>query len=282
VDTDVIIDIVIAVVAVLFLGVYVSWRAGRLDRMHTRLQAARAALDVTLVRRSSVALELASSGFLDPATSLLLASAAHEARGQVRSGSGQPPAERERAERAPAERGRAERAPAERAPAERGRAERERAELAPAELAPAELAPAELALAELAPAEWGPGERPPGELAPYLEPGDELARSELAQSNLSRALRAAFTQPGFRSALEATDGAGELIAEVEAAAQQVFVARKFYNTAVAVTRGARRKPLARLFRLAGNARLPEFFEIDDSLAGDGARNTGADIQHLTG
>ena len=237
-----IIDIVIAVVAVLFLGVYVSWRAGRLDRMHTRLQAARAALDVTLVRRSSVALELASSGFLDPATSLLLASAAHEARGQVRSGSGQPPAER----------------------------------------APAERAPAELALAELAPAEWGPGERPPGELAPYLEPGDELARSELAQSNLSRALRAAFTQPGFRSSLEATDGAGELIAEVEAAAQQVFVARKFYNTAVAVTRGARRKPLARLFRLAGNAPLPQFFEIDDSLIGDGARNAGADIQHLAG
>ena len=232
-----IIDIVIAVVAVLFLGVYVSWRAGRLDRMHTRLQAARAALDVTLVRRSSVALELASSGFLDPATSLLLASAAHEARGEVRSGSGQPPAER---------------------------------------------APAERALAELAPAEWGPGERPPGELAPYLEPGDELTRSELAQSNLSRALRAAFTQPGFRSSLEATDGAGELIAEVEAAAQQVFVARKFYNTAVAVTRQARRKPLVRLFRLAGNAPLPQFFEIDDSLVGDGARNMGADIQHLTG
>ncbi len=210
--------------------------------MHTRLQAARAALDVTLVRRSSVALELASSGFLDPATSLLLTSAAHEARGEVRSGSGQPPAER----------------------------------------APAERAPAELALAELAPAEWGPGERPPGELAPYLEPGDELARSELAQSNLSRALRAAFTQPGFRSSLEATDGAGELIAEVEAAAQQVFVARKFYNTAVAVTREARRKPLVRLFRLAGNAPLPQFFEIDDSPAGDGARTMGADMQHLTG
>jgi hypothetical protein len=258
----VIIDIVIAVVAVLFLGVYVSWRAGRLDRMHTRLQAARAALDVTLVRRSSVALELASSGFLDPATSLLLASAAHEARGEVRSSSGQPAAQR-----APAERAAAERAAAERAAAERAAAGR---------------TPAELALAELAPAEWGPGERPPGELAPYLEPGDELARSELAQNNLSRALRAAFTQPGFRSSLEATDGAGELIAEVEAAAQQVFVARKFYNTAVAVTREARRKPLVRLFRLAGNAPLPQFFEIDDSLAGDGARAMGADRQHLTG
>ena len=37
-------DIVIVVAIVLFLGVYVSWRAGRLDRMHTRLEAARAAL----------------------------------------------------------------------------------------------------------------------------------------------------------------------------------------------------------------------------------------------
>src|ERR1700759_4586283 len=73
-------DIVIIVAIVLFLGVYVSWGAGRLDRMHPRLEAARAALDVTLVRRSSVALELASSGFLDPATSLLLAGAAHQGR----------------------------------------------------------------------------------------------------------------------------------------------------------------------------------------------------------
>jgi hypothetical protein len=45
-------DIVIVVAIVLFLGVYVSWRAGRLDRMHTRLDASRAALEVTLVRRS--------------------------------------------------------------------------------------------------------------------------------------------------------------------------------------------------------------------------------------
>ena len=76
-----ILNLVLIAAAVLFLGVYVSWRAGRLDRMHTRLEAARAALDVTLVRRSSVAMELASSGFLDPATSLLLAGAAHDARG---------------------------------------------------------------------------------------------------------------------------------------------------------------------------------------------------------
>ena len=170
-------DIVIVAAVVLFLGVYVSWRACRLDRMHTRLEAAHAALDVTLVRRSSVALELASSGLLDPATSLLLAEAAHEARGG--------------------------------------------------------------------------------------------AQSELAQSNLTRALRAAFAQPGFRSSLSGKDGADELLAEVEAAAHQVFVARTFYNNAVAVTREARRKPLVRVLRLAGNAGRPEFFDMDDVLTAEG-------------
>src|SRR5215467_15972410 len=71
---------ILVVAAVAILVVYVSWRAGRLDRLHNRLDAARAALDAALVRRSSVALELASSGLLDPATSLLLAGAAHDAR----------------------------------------------------------------------------------------------------------------------------------------------------------------------------------------------------------
>ena len=77
---DVITDIVIVVAAALLIGVYVSWRAGRIDRLHARVEMARAALDVTLLRRSSVALELATSGLLDPATSLLLAAAVHGTR----------------------------------------------------------------------------------------------------------------------------------------------------------------------------------------------------------
>ncbi|GAA3210359.1 hypothetical protein [Actinocorallia longicatena] len=65
----------------LFLaGTYVSWRAGRLDRLHARVDLAKAALDAALVRRAAVALELALSRLLDPATSLVLATAAHEAR----------------------------------------------------------------------------------------------------------------------------------------------------------------------------------------------------------
>jgi len=78
------------------------------------------------------------------------------------------------------------------------------------------------------------------------------------------------------------DGAEELLTELESAAHQVFLARKFYNDAVAATRDARRRPLVRLLRLAGGAPLPEFFEIEDSLVGAGEAGQGADIPHLTG
>ena len=174
-------DIVIVVAAALLIGVYVSWRAGRIDRLHARGEMARAALDVTLLRRSSVALELATSGLLDPATSLLLAAAVHGTRTDG-------------------------------------------------------------------------GDRP----------------RDLAESDLTRALRAAFSQPDFRSSLSGKEGADELLGEVEATAHQVFLARKFYNDMVAVTRDARRRPLARVLRLAGNAQAPEFFEMDDSLIADKA------------
>src|SRR5690242_21087175 len=71
---------IIVVAAAILIGVYVSWRAGRLDRLHTRVVTARASLEAALLRRSAVALELAACGLLDPATSLLLAGAAHDAR----------------------------------------------------------------------------------------------------------------------------------------------------------------------------------------------------------
>ncbi|WP_326638799.1 hypothetical protein OG884_31170 [Streptosporangium sp. NBC_01755] len=65
---------------VVLCAVYISWRAGRLDRLHIRLELARESLDAALVRRTAVSLELAASRLLDPATSLVLAAAAHEAR----------------------------------------------------------------------------------------------------------------------------------------------------------------------------------------------------------
>jgi len=177
-------DIILVIAAALFIGVYVSWRAGRIDRLHARVDMARAALDATLLRRSSVALELAASGLLDPATSLLLASAVHGTR------------------------------------------------------------------------------------------DDTTRPRDLAESDLTRALRAAFGQPGFRSSLSGKEGADELLAEVEAASHQVFLARKFYNDVVAATREARKRPLARVLRLSGKAKAPEFFEMDDSLV---AENSGAPL-----
>lgn len=181
--------ILIAVVAI--TGVYVSWRAGRLDRLHTRVETARAALDAALVRRSSVTLEIASSGLLDPAASVLLADLAHDARS-----------------------------------AQSGR--------------------------------------------------------ELAESDLTRALRTVFSGPNVRDSLEPGQGADELIAELESTAHQVFIARKFYNDAVALTMAARGRPLARMLRLAGGAPMPDFFEIDDMLAPAGMGEQGTDMPHLAG
>ena len=167
--------IVLVVLAVVLWGFYVSWRASRLDRLHNRVEAARTALDLAMVRRSSVAYELASSGLLDPATSLLLADAVRRAR---------------------------------------------------------QAGPAELGLAE---------------------------------SDLTRALRATLDEPGFRTELTENEGASELVGEVEAASHQVYLARKFYNDLAGRTLDDRRRPLARVLHLSGTAQPPEFFDIDDAL-----------------
>ena len=167
--------IVLVVLAVVLWGFYVSWRASRLDRLYNRAEAARTALDLALVRRASAAQELASSGLLDPAASLLLGDAVRRVR-QV-----------------------------------------------------------------------GPSER------------------DLAESDLTRLLRATLGDPDFRKEFAGEKGAAELVAEVEAAAQQVFIARKFYNDLAGRTIDDRRRPLSRVLRLAGTAAPPEFFDMDDAL-----------------
>ncbi|MGH8774097.1 MAG: hypothetical protein ACRDWI_02645 [Jiangellaceae bacterium] len=67
-------------VVVLALGLYLSWTAGRLDRLHGRVEATRAVLDAQLLRRSGAALDLAGAGLLDPASAVLIADAASRAR----------------------------------------------------------------------------------------------------------------------------------------------------------------------------------------------------------
>jgi hypothetical protein len=67
----------------LILFVLVFWLsnlAGRVDRLNHRIELAAASLDTQLVRRASAAETLATSGLLDPGSSMVLAVAAVDAR----------------------------------------------------------------------------------------------------------------------------------------------------------------------------------------------------------
>lgn len=72
-------EILIAAVVLGAIVVYLSSAAGRLDRLHHRIETAHAALDAQLLRRVAAAQDLASSGLLDPASSLVLSAAAQDA-----------------------------------------------------------------------------------------------------------------------------------------------------------------------------------------------------------
>ena len=72
--------VVLVTAVVVGLGLWLSWTANRLDRMHHRIELARTSLDAQLLRRSGTALELVASEVLDKASALLLYEAAHEAR----------------------------------------------------------------------------------------------------------------------------------------------------------------------------------------------------------
>ncbi|NXY97611.1 hypothetical protein HYE82_25195 [Streptomyces sp. BR123] len=159
-------------------GVYLSWTAGRLDRLHTRMDAARAALDAQLVRRASVVLEVATSGALDPASSIVLYEAAHAAR-----------------------------------------------------------------------------------------QADEEHR-EVAESELSQALRAVFADAAQVEELKAAPGGEAAAEDLAAAVRRVPMARRFHNDAVRAARALRRHRKVRWFRLAGHAPFPLAFEMDDEPPAD--------------
>jgi len=160
-------------VALVVVGLYLSWTAGRLDRLHARIDAARAALDAQLLRRASVAQELATSGVLDPAASIVLYEAAHAAR-----------------------------------------------------------------------------------------QADEDQR-EVAESELSQALRAVFSDPGQVEEVRAAPGGAEAARELSEAVRRVPMARRFHNDAVGAARRLREHRKVRWFRLAGHAPFPMAFEMDD-------------------
>lgn len=75
--------IVVIVVVVVLFAWYLSTTAGRLDRLHRRIDTSTLALDAQLLRRSSIAIELSVANVLDPASSELLAEAAHDARQSI-------------------------------------------------------------------------------------------------------------------------------------------------------------------------------------------------------
>ncbi|MBO3085492.1 hypothetical protein [Cellulomonas fengjieae] len=70
-------EITVYVTLVLALVLWWVWvAASRLDRLHRKVGTSRAVLDAQLVRRATVAAELATSGLLDPVSSVLVGEAA--------------------------------------------------------------------------------------------------------------------------------------------------------------------------------------------------------------
>ncbi|MFE0464481.1 hypothetical protein ACFW1A_35030 [Kitasatospora sp. NPDC058965] len=164
-----------AAVAVVLFALYLSWTANRLDRLHARIDTARAALDAQLLRRASAAQELATSSLLDPATSMVLYQASHAAR-----------------------------------------------------------------------------------------QADEEQR-EVAESELSQALRAVFAEPEQVAELAEAPGGEEALRDLSSAVRRVPMARRFHNDAVRAARAVRTHRLVRYFRLAGKAPFPMAFEMDDEV-----------------
>ena len=70
----------VALFAIALFAWYLSYSATRLDRLHHRVETSWAYLDGLLQRRAAIAIEIARSEISDPASSLLLTFAAHQAR----------------------------------------------------------------------------------------------------------------------------------------------------------------------------------------------------------
>lgn len=71
---------VVVLLAVIVGVAWLMWTATRLDRLHLKAEAARAIVGESLQRRAAVAIELASTGLTDPASAVLLMTAAVRAR----------------------------------------------------------------------------------------------------------------------------------------------------------------------------------------------------------
>src|SRR3954453_664033 len=90
-------ELFVYITIVLALALWWVWvAASRLDRLHRKVSASKAVVDAQLVRRATVAAELATSGLFDPVSSVLVGEAAWaalSAGGPDGSGDGSLPAD---------------------------------------------------------------------------------------------------------------------------------------------------------------------------------------------
>jgi hypothetical protein len=91
----------------------------------------------------------------------------------------------------------------------------------------------------------------------------EEEQREVAESELSQALRAVFGEVQQVEAVRAAPGGEEAATELAQAVRRVPMARRFHNDAVRAARALRRHRKVRWFRLAGHAPFPLAFEMDD-------------------
>ena len=213
-----------AVLAVLLWAVWIE--ASRIDRLHRKVAASLATLETQLVRRATVAVELASTGVLDPVSSVLVGEAALAALDATG---------RDTDEMTPV----------------------------PADLARL-VGPAygDWSATPGTPGTSGTVAR--GAVASRTEPSAAAVERGLTESELSATLRAALGDPREVAAVRAQPGGADLVAALAAAWFRVQLARRFHNEAVAQTRRVRQKTLVRALRLAGHAPLPHTFDIDDA------------------
>ncbi len=118
--------------------------------------------------------------------------------------------------------------------------------------------------------------------APLDAPMERVER-EVAESDLSRALRAVLSPGAVQELHDRRDEVvEELLADLSTACDRVVLARRFANDSVVAARRVRRGAVVRVAHLAGHAPLPRTFDVDDEppalgpRAGDrrGARAAG--------
>lgn len=98
---------------------------------------------------------------------------------------------------------------------------------------------------------------------PHLDSDETAHARELAESELSRVLRAILDDPDEVTAMRQHEDGEHFLSRLDEAWSRTCLARRFYNVTVAQTVRIRSSLLVRALRLAGHAQLPTTIEFDD-------------------